>query len=153
MSRSDKESLYQDFLNLQEKVQELLDKNYTNAPEEQLPIHAFDLDKATRMQRIEDAKAEREKVQQMQLATIKARDKVSEYIIQTCWDIVETKGRELLAIIAPISVQSYALLPDSEEEKMKLHWIEERVRFEKEFHRGDYFEPWVPRSDRLGLIF
>lgn len=131
------------------QLKELLDTNYGNPPEEQLATHAFDLDKATRRKRLEDGKADREKVKQMEMATTKALDKISDYMRKMCWDTVHTKGKEVHAIVAPLSVQSYALLSDSKEDIKNLTWTEERLRVENFFHTGDYFAPWVPLSDRF----
>lgn len=130
------------------QLKELLDANSEVSEHEQLPIHAFDLDKANRRKRIEDAKAEREKEKYMQLAIIKARDKVSDYIKKVCWDSVCVKGREIHGIVSPITVESYPLLEIPEKWKIDEHWRLERLKLEQYYRKGDYFEPWVPRSAR-----
>lgn len=122
--------------------------NYTSLPEEQLPISSFDLDKSARRKKLEEGKDVREKTKQMQLATIKARDKVSEYIKKSCWDTIFSKGREIHAIVAPIKVQSYSLFPESKSDINELKWITERNKTEKYFRKGDLFDAWTPRTKR-----
>lgn len=73
----------------------LLKKNYTNPPEEKLPISAFDLDEETR--RVKSTKAQK-KCNETELylkALIAAQDKQCETLKETCWNTMETKGRKL----------------------------------------------------------
>ena len=131
------------------QIRQLLNENSANPPDRQLPVQNFDVDKTTRRKKLEDGKTDREKAKQIELATIKSYNKISEMIIKICWDSIFVKGRELHAILRPTIIQSYALLPESPPSKISKNFTDERVKLEIFFHKGDFFEPWVPMDERL----
>jgi hypothetical protein len=77
----------------------LLEKNYTNPPEEILPISAFDLDEETR--RVKSSKAQKRcnEVELYLKTLIVAQDKQCEILKEKCWNTMETKGRKLKVCI------------------------------------------------------
>jgi hypothetical protein len=73
--------------------------NYTNLPEEKLPISAFDLDEGNR--EVERGKAQK-RCNETELylkALIAAQDRQCEVLKEKCWNTMETKGKKLKVCI------------------------------------------------------
>lgn len=77
----------------------LLEKNYTNLPEEKLPISAFDLDEETREVKRSKAQKRCHENELYLKALIVAQDRQSEVLKEKCWNTMETKGRKLKVCI------------------------------------------------------
>ncbi|KAK6635255.1 hypothetical protein RUM44_000506 [Polyplax serrata] len=146
-SRKERLSVFEEFESLRDKLKQLLDQNYANPPERQLPVQAFDLDKATRRKKLEDGKTEREKERQIEMALVKNLNKITDIIKKVCWESVNIKSREIHGILSPTVVQSYALLPESPPPKLNMNWLTDRLHVEQFFRTGDFFEPWIPRDE------
>lgn len=73
----------------------LLEKNYTNSPEEKLPISAFYLDEGTK--KVKRSKTQKRciEIELYMKALIVAQDRQCEILKEKCWNTMETKGRKL----------------------------------------------------------
>lgn len=69
--------------------------NYTNLPEEKLPISAFDLDEGTREVKRSKAQKRCNETELYLKALIVAQDRQCEVLKEKCWNTMETKGRKL----------------------------------------------------------
>lgn len=73
----------------------LLEKNYTNLPEEKLSISAFDLDEGTREVKRSKAQKRCHEIELYLKALIVAQDRQCEVLKEKCWNTMETKGRKV----------------------------------------------------------
>lgn len=74
----------------------MLDANENALPEEQLPIHAFDLDKDARESAMENGRLYRERLKAYTIAKIAVLDRKSQLIKEFCWEPM---------IVKPTSIQ------------------------------------------------
>lgn len=77
----------------------LLEKNYTNLPEEKLLISAFDLDEETRKVKRSKTQKRCYEIEHYLKTLILAQDRRCEILKQKCWNTMETKGRKLKVCI------------------------------------------------------
>lgn len=88
----------------------------------------------------------------MECARIRVQDALASRIVESTWYSVQTPSKQLRRILPSAvdpGVHSYALLHEgSTTLKDSQVWMEERMRLVREFHAGDFFQPWIPRRDR-----
>lgn len=139
---AEKAELQKLFRSVQKECVALLEKNYTNPPEEILPISAFDLDEETR--RVKSSKAQKRcnEVELYLKTLIVAQDKQCEILKEKCWNTMETKGRKLKAIMGGTVVENYPLFPKDVSYQEELEWILEYRKLEVQLQQGDCFSPW-----------
>ncbi|XP_046988156.1 cilia- and flagella-associated protein 43 [Schistocerca americana] len=128
-------------------VVSLLQKNYANPPEEQLPIRCFDLDLNLRKQRTEEAKHELIRTKQHLESLCKAQDNLCQLIKRETWDKLEIKRKHIKAFLGEFEVENYALLPANKRYEQQLRKLLDHKAVVSHIAKGECLEPWIPKSD------
>ncbi|KAJ8729123.1 hypothetical protein PYW08_000704 [Mythimna loreyi] len=130
---------------LQNKLIALLEENINERPLHQLSLSEFNLHQEARRERLKAAEREREEIRLNTEARIRAQDKVTAWIKQTCWDTMLSPRIKLFAIHSHYHVENFAILPTQRDTWAELQQIEALRTIEKE-NDNDLFRPWLEHS-------
>ncbi|XP_035446277.2 cilia- and flagella-associated protein 43 [Spodoptera frugiperda] len=130
---------------LQSKLVELLEENINERPLHQLSLSEFNLHQEAKKERLKAAEKEREEIRLHTEARIRAQDKVTAWIKQTCWDTIQTPRIKLFAIFSHYHVENFAMLPSQRETWAELQQIEALRSIEME-NDSDLFRPWLEQT-------
>ncbi|KAK3911323.1 Cilia- and flagella-associated protein 43 [Frankliniella fusca] len=145
-SASEREKIMEDFKELQKKVVKMLDDNERAAPEEQLPISAFDLDKDARESAMEEGRQDRERLRAYTTAKIAVLNRKSDLIKEHCWEPMTVKPTSIESLQYNYKVDNYALRPETEEDKQAFEMVIALRKMEIKANAADSFHPWNPET-------
>ncbi|CAG9566475.1 unnamed protein product [Danaus chrysippus] len=136
---------------VRERLVKLLEENLAERPLHQLSLSEFNLHLENKKERIKQAEKEREQIRLETEARIRAQDKVTQWIKQTCWDTMLSPRVKLFAIFSHYQVENYAVLPTQRDNWPELNQIEALRAIEMENNK-DVFRPWEePKEERPSL--
>ncbi|XP_022821097.1 cilia- and flagella-associated protein 43 isoform X2 [Spodoptera litura] len=127
---------------LQSKLVDLLEENINERPLHQLSLSEFNLHQEAKKERLKAAEKEREEIRLQTEARIRAQDKVTAWIKQTCWDTIQSPRIKIFAIFSHYHVENFAMMPSHRETWAELQQIEALRSIEME-NDSDLFRPWL----------
>lgn len=140
--QSEKTNILIDLKQIKMIINNLVTANINGPDNEKLELLEFYLDRGLYNQKTDLNKQECKKTEIYHKALIVAQDKVSKYLMENCWDSMQTKSQIVRGIFNRTEVSNFALLPQ-ELVIDRLDWVHELRKVEQFLKVSDCFTPWA----------